>query len=240
MALVSRSWVDWVESVAELNLFARRIPLGMAATLGLSAVALKYDPSYPNYPTGLTAGEVAAGLPAAAAAQTLLKAGGAAALLVVLFLAVTSATAAELCATSTVMTYDIYLPYIRPTASEKELLRVDHVGIVIWCIVMAVAGCVFHAVGLSMGWLYECPLKFLHPSQAHADALSGSYGRLDRRRRRSYRHGDYVAQGEPLGMHDRRRQRYLCSRESSLPPSFLRERSSRPFCVADFCSHTLS
>ncbi|BGP30870.1 hypothetical protein JCM10296v2_002629 [Rhodotorula toruloides] len=122
------------------------IPLGMAATLGLSAVALKYDPSYPNYPIGLTSAEVAAGLPAAAAAQTLLKAGGAAALLVVLFLAVTSATAAELCATSTVMTYDIYLPYIRPTASEKELLRVDHLGIVIWCIVMAVAGCVFHAV----------------------------------------------------------------------------------------------
>ncbi|BGP23557.1 hypothetical protein JCM10295v2_002455 [Rhodotorula toruloides] len=131
------------------------IPLGMAATLGLSAVALKYDPSYPNYPTGLTTAEVAAGLPAAAAAQTLLRAGGAAALLVVLFLAVTSATAAELCATSTVMTYDIYLPYIRPTASEKELLRVDHVGIVIWCLVMALAGCVFHAVGVSMGFLYE-------------------------------------------------------------------------------------
>ncbi|KAL7338853.1 urea transporter [Rhodotorula toruloides] len=131
------------------------IPLGMAATLGLSAVALKYDPSYPNYPIGLTPAEVSAGLPAAAAAQTLLKAGGAAALLVVLFLAVTSATAAELCATSTVMTYDIYLPYIRPTASEKELLRVDHIGIVIWCLVMAVAGCIFHAVGVGMGFLYE-------------------------------------------------------------------------------------
>ncbi|KAK4331762.1 Urea active transporter [Rhodotorula toruloides] len=131
------------------------IPLGMAATMGLSAVVLKYDPSYPNYPIGLTSAEVAAGLPAAAAAQTLLKAGGAAALLVLLFLAVTSATAAELCATSTVMTYDIYAPYIRPGASEKELLLVDHVGIVVWCVVMAVAGCVFHAIGVSLGWLYE-------------------------------------------------------------------------------------
>uniref|UniRef100_A0A0K3CMK5 BY PROTMAP: gi/472588213/gb/EMS25685.1/ urea transporter [Rhodosporidium toruloides NP11] gi/647395999/emb/CDR38001.1/ RHTO0S03e01772g1_1 [Rhodosporidium toruloides] n=1 Tax=Rhodotorula toruloides TaxID=5286 RepID=A0A0K3CMK5_RHOTO len=127
------------------------IPLGMAATMGLSAVVLKYDPSYPNYPIGLTSAEVAAGLPAAAAAQTLLKAGGAAALLVLLFLAVTSATAAELCATSTVMTYDIYAPYIRPGASEKELLLVDHVGIVVWCVVMAIIGWLVTAATLNDG-----------------------------------------------------------------------------------------
>lgn len=143
----------------------------MAATMGLSAVVLKYDPSYPNYPIGLTSAEVAAGLPAAAAAQTLLKAGGAAALLVLLFLAVTSATAAELCATSTVMTYDIYAPYIRPGASEKELLLVDHVGIVVWCVVMAVAGCVFHAIGVSLGWLYECTYSFSTRSVLHLDAV---------------------------------------------------------------------
>ncbi|BGO90393.1 RHTO0S03e01772g1_1 [Rhodotorula toruloides] len=154
--------IDWQRAIASVPSTAVKgymlggsawlsIPLGMAATLGLSAVALKYDPSYPNYPIGLTPAEVSAGLPAAAAAQTLLKAGGAAALLVVLFLAVTSATAAELCATSTVMTYDIYLPYIRPTASEKELLRVDHIGIVIWCLVMAIIGWLVAAATLNDG-----------------------------------------------------------------------------------------
>ncbi|GAA5882973.1 hypothetical protein JCM3774_002938 [Rhodotorula dairenensis] len=131
------------------------VPLGMAATMGLSAVALKYDPSYPNYPIGLTPSEVSAGLPAAAAAQTLLKEGGAAMLLVLLFLAVTSATAAELCATSTVFANDIWLAYIRPQADEKEILRIDHIGIVVWALVMGVAGCIFTAIGLSMGWLYE-------------------------------------------------------------------------------------
>lgn len=130
------------------------VPLGMAATMGLSAVVLKYDPSYPNYPAGLSPSEVAAGLPAAAAAQVLLKEGGAATLLILLFLAVTSSAAAELCATSTIFANDIWLAYIRPHASEKEVLRVDHAAIIGWALVMGVAGCIFTAIGLSMGWLY--------------------------------------------------------------------------------------
>lgn len=56
----------------------------MAATMGLSAVVLRYQPTYPGYPEGLTPDQVAAGLPAAASAQTLLKGGGAAMLLVLL------------------------------------------------------------------------------------------------------------------------------------------------------------
>ncbi|KWU42118.1 Na+/solute symporter [Rhodotorula sp. JG-1b] len=157
------------------------VPLGMAATMGLSSVVLKYDPTYPNYPEGLSPSEVAAGLPAAAAAQVLLKEGGAALLLILLpwrsqlpslrsanreafwlilpiflaqFLAVTSSAAAELCATSTIFANDIWLAYIRPHASEKEVLRVDHAAIVGWALVMGVAGCIFTAIGLSMGWLY--------------------------------------------------------------------------------------
>lgn len=63
----------------------------MAATMGLSSVVLKYDPTYPNYPEGLSPSEVAAGLPAAAAAQVLLKEGGAALLLILLVSFSTSA-----------------------------------------------------------------------------------------------------------------------------------------------------
>lgn len=56
----------------------------------------------------LSASDVSAGLPAPAAATALLGKSGAAALLIVLFLAVTSATAAELIAVSAVLTYDVY------------------------------------------------------------------------------------------------------------------------------------
>ncbi|GAA5902571.1 hypothetical protein JCM5296_002327 [Sporobolomyces johnsonii] len=131
------------------------IPLGFASTMGLSAAVLRTNPSYPNYPEGLTTAEVSAGLPAAAAAQTLLGAGGAAMLLVLLFLAVTSAASAELCAVSTVFSYDIYTTYINPNASEKRILFVDHCAIVAYGLFMGVLGVIFYYAGVSMGWLYE-------------------------------------------------------------------------------------
>jgi len=56
----------------------------------------------------LSPADVSAGLPAPSAATALLGKSGAAALLIVLFLAVTSATAAELIAVSAVLTYDVY------------------------------------------------------------------------------------------------------------------------------------
>lgn len=56
----------------------------------------------------LTPADVSAGLPASAAASALLGQSGAAALLILLFLAVTSATSAELIAVSSVLTYDVY------------------------------------------------------------------------------------------------------------------------------------
>lgn len=54
------------------------IPLGFATTMGLSAVVLTKNPSFPGFPNPLTAGEVGAGLPAPAAASALLGKGGAA------------------------------------------------------------------------------------------------------------------------------------------------------------------
>lgn len=75
-----------------------------STTLGLSAVALHNDGAMRN----LTAADVSAGLPAPAAAAALLGKGGAAMILIVLFLAVTSATSAELIAVGSLLTFDVY------------------------------------------------------------------------------------------------------------------------------------
>jgi Na+/proline symporter len=80
------------------------IPFTMATTMGLAAVALRGDPAM----RVLSPADVSAGLPASAAASALLGKGGAAALLILLFLAVTSATSAELIAVSSILTYDVY------------------------------------------------------------------------------------------------------------------------------------
>lgn len=97
------------------------VPFTFSTTLGLAAVALGAVPS-PSSPTQVVTGdgfvpllqpltqdEISAGLPASFAAATLLGQGGAVALLVVLFLAVTSATSAELIAVSSILTYDVYV-----------------------------------------------------------------------------------------------------------------------------------
>ncbi|TFY67126.1 hypothetical protein EVG20_g4051 [Dentipellis fragilis] len=126
------------------------IPFTFATTLGLAAVALKGDPDMPI----LTPSDVSAGLPAAAAASALLGKSGAAILLVLLFLAVTSATSAELIAVSSVLTYDVYKKYINPKATEAQILKVSHAMVAFFALCMGIAGLIFFYIGVSMGWLY--------------------------------------------------------------------------------------
>ncbi|KAK0450295.1 urea transporter [Desarmillaria tabescens] len=126
------------------------IPFTLATTLGLSAVALTGDPDMKV----LTAADVSAGLPAAAAASALLGKSGAAALLVLLFLAVTSATSAELIAVSSLLTYDVYKKYINPRATEQQILRIGHLMVAVYAVIMGLAGLIFYYIGVSMGWLY--------------------------------------------------------------------------------------
>ncbi|GAA5938333.1 sodium:solute symporter family protein [Sporobolomyces koalae] len=127
------------------------VPLGFATSMGLAAAVLRNDPAFP----GLTDAQVSAGLPAAAAAQTLLGSSGAVVLLILLFLAVTSATAAELCAVSTLATYDIFLVYVKPDATDKQTLRFDHIAIVGYACIMSVLGIALFYAGISLGWLYN-------------------------------------------------------------------------------------
>jgi urea-proton symporter len=96
--------MQFLKLLVHLILIRFAIPFMFSTTLGLSAVALRDDPAM----RVLSPEDVSAGLPAPSAAAALLGKGGAAALLVVLFLAVTSATSAELIAVSSILTFDIY------------------------------------------------------------------------------------------------------------------------------------
>ncbi|OSD07986.1 urea transporter [Trametes coccinea BRFM310] len=127
------------------------IPFMFSTTLGLSAVALRGDPAMRT----LTPADVSAGLPAPAAAAALLGKSGAAALLIVLFLAVTSATSAELIAVSSILTYDVYKKYFNPKATEAQILKVSHAMVAVFAIAMGILGLIFFYIGISMGWLYE-------------------------------------------------------------------------------------
>jgi urea-proton symporter len=154
-------------------LYRFAIPFTLATTLGLAAVALRGDPEM----RALSAADVSAGLPAPAAAAALLGQSGAAAMLILLFLAVTSATSAELIAVSSMLTYDVYkvrtfaLPgsppyvhiqkYINPNATENQILRMGHWMVALYSVVMGLAGLIFFYIGVSMGWLYVSYLSVL-------------------------------------------------------------------------------
>ncbi|KAG1870284.1 urea transporter [Suillus subluteus] len=142
------------------------IPFVFSTTLGLAAVAFSAVPaansssqdplssSFIPLLAPLSQNDISEGLPASLAAATLLGKSGAAALLIVLFLAVTSATSAELIAVSSILTYDVYVRYINPKATEQQILRMSHAGVVIFALVMGIAGVIFYYIGVSMGWLY--------------------------------------------------------------------------------------
>lgn len=130
------------------------IPFGFATTLGLAAVALTDSPSFPTYPNTMTQAQVSAGLSTPFAATALLGTGGAVALLIVLFMAVTSCASAELIAVSSILTFDIYKIYLKPTATPDQLIFVAHIGIGVWGFVMAIFACIWNAIGIDLGWLF--------------------------------------------------------------------------------------
>lgn len=130
------------------------IPFGFATTLGLAAVALTDSPTFPTYPNTMTTAQVTAGLSTPFAATALLGTGGAVALLIVLFMAVTSCASAELIAVSSILTFDIYKTYLKPSATPDQLIFVAHIGIGIWGLVMALFACIWNAIGIDLGWLF--------------------------------------------------------------------------------------
>lgn len=125
-----------------------------ATTLGLAAVALTDNPSYPTYPNNMTSSQISSGLSAPFAAVALLGKPGAIALLITLFMAVTSSSSSELIAVSSIMTFDVYKMYIRPFASPEELIKVAHVMICVFGLVMATFACIWNAIGIDLGWLF--------------------------------------------------------------------------------------
>lgn len=130
------------------------IPFGFATTLGLTAVALTDNPRFPTYPNAPSQSDISAGLASAFAAQTLLGKGGAVALLIVLFMAVTSCASAELIAVSSLLTFDVYQRYIKPSATPSNLIFVSHCMICVFGLTMAVFACIWNAIGIDLGWLF--------------------------------------------------------------------------------------
>ena len=121
--------------------------------MGLGCAALTGTPKFPTYPDPLSAAQNGAGLSSPATAIALLGKGGAGLMLLLLFMAVTSSTSAELIAVSSLITFDIYKTYVKPSATSPQLVRMSHMGIVLYALILAVFCCILNAVNINLTWL---------------------------------------------------------------------------------------
>src|SRR5271170_2707829 len=101
----------------------------------------------------MTPYEIGQGLAVPYALTALHGTGGAAAALLATFMAVTSASSAELIACSSILTYDIYRTYINPSATGAQLVRVSHFCVIGFGIFMGVFATMFTYIGVTIGWM---------------------------------------------------------------------------------------
>jgi len=138
--------------IGGLSWFA--IPWLCATTMGLAALALESSPVFPTFPLRMSDADVTAGLVLPNAAVALLGKGGASATFLLVFMAVTSASSAELIAVSSIWTYDIYQTYINPKATGKFLIRMSHAACIVYALVMAAFSTGLFYAGIGMGYIY--------------------------------------------------------------------------------------
>ncbi|KAK5123208.1 hypothetical protein LTR85_003407 [Meristemomyces frigidus] len=130
------------------------IPLGLSATMSYVAVALSNTEYWP-VSGGVTEYQINNALILPLAAQAVMGTGGAVAILLMVFMAVTSSFSAEIVAHASIVTFDIYQPYINPNADDRKLRMVSHIALCFFAVFTASFATGLNASGISMGWILE-------------------------------------------------------------------------------------
>lgn len=121
------------------------IPFTLATTLGLAAIATGVT---------LTENEIGLGLVAPTITSNLMGDFGAILLLTIIFTAVTAAGSSQLVSVSSLVTYDVFRTYLKPSSSGRELIRISRFTILGFGIGMGLlASLLFHS-GFSLQYVY--------------------------------------------------------------------------------------
>ena len=121
------------------------IPFALATTLGLAAVATGIE---------LTEDEVGLGLVAPAAASALMGDLGAVLILTIVFTAVTAAGSSQLVSVSSLLTYDVYRTYLRPSATGRQLMRISRFAILAFGTGMGMLASLLFHLGVGLQYVY--------------------------------------------------------------------------------------
>ncbi|KAF2638816.1 SSS family solute:Na+ symporter [Massarina eburnea CBS 473.64] len=139
------------------------VPWTFGTIVGLGALALEKSPSWPTYPNRMTEAEVGAGLVLPYVAQTVAGKGGAFAILLTIFMSSTSIASAQMIATSSIISFDIYGTHVNKKPTDSQLIRWSHIGVVITSLFISTLATAFHRGGVDMSWLLYMIGNFTNP-----------------------------------------------------------------------------
>ncbi len=121
------------------------IPFTLATTLGLAAVATGVT---------LTEDQIGLGLVAPTAAAEIMGDLGAILILTIVFTAVVAAGSSQLVSVSSLVTYDVFRTYLKPSASGRELMRISKFTVIGFGLGMGLLASVLFQFGVSLQYVY--------------------------------------------------------------------------------------
>ncbi|KAJ5989830.1 hypothetical protein N7522_010037 [Penicillium canescens] len=128
------------------------IPWGLGTVMSSIALGLENQPNFPTFPRRMTTSEVSGGLVLPYAAITMAGKGGAAAVLLMTFMACTSTLSAQVIAVSSILSFDVYREYFKRKATDRDLIRSSHFGVIFFAAFSAGFSTMLHYVGIDLGW----------------------------------------------------------------------------------------
>jgi hypothetical protein len=129
------------------------IPWGLGTVIGLAARALHNTSIFPTYPGDFTAAQVNAGFVMPYTVKALIGDKGIVAFFVLLFMALTSTISSSMIAVSSILSFDLYKTYLNPKASDKRLVKVSHIAVVIHAIFITAIALALNYGGADMTWI---------------------------------------------------------------------------------------
>ncbi|KAK6822024.1 sodium/solute symporter [Apiospora arundinis] len=138
-------------NLAALAVFG--IPWGLGTVIGLTGRALHNTPLFPTYPGAVTDLEVSEGLIMPYVIKALIGDRGIVAFFVLLFMALTSTISSSMIAVSSILSFDLYKTYLNPRATDKKLVHVSHLTVVIHGFVITAVSLGLNYGGANMTWI---------------------------------------------------------------------------------------
>ncbi|RDI84056.1 hypothetical protein Vi05172_g5833 [Venturia inaequalis] len=128
------------------------IPFAIGTLASSVVLGVENSPIFPTYPRRMSSLEVSNGLVLPYFAITIAGKGGAAGITLITFMAVTSTLSAQVIAVSSIISFDIYRTYFNRAATDKDVIRWSHFGVVFFAIFAAAFSTMLHYVGVDLGW----------------------------------------------------------------------------------------